>query len=165
MDLDTSLVAPPNTGPSASSSGTQQNPPSRIRKQPLNSSDPLYASLRDINFAIVGTVLNRVARRLSEDYEVPSPLCSLLTLGTTPSQDCVPDKRIREQVDGITSRASITATTFLPYFSRSLISDTNLAEDIMTYTSKQNFNRALEVQQSTFIERRLVTYLRPCCWF
>lgn len=165
MDLDTSLVAPPNTGPSASSSGTQQNLPSRIRKQPLNSSDPLYASLRDINFAIVGTVLNRVARRLSEDYEVPSPLCSLLTLGTTPSQDGVPDKRIREQVDGITSRASITATTFLPYFSHSLISDTNLAEDIMAYTSKQNFNRALEVQQSTFIERCLVTYLRSCCWF
>jgi hypothetical protein len=26
--------------------------------------------LRDVNFAIVGTVLNRVARRLSDDYEV-----------------------------------------------------------------------------------------------
>lgn len=76
IELDTSLVAPPNTAPSASSSVTQQNPPSRIRKQPLNSSDPLFASLRDINFAIVGNVLNRVARRLSDDYEVPSHLCS-----------------------------------------------------------------------------------------
>jgi hypothetical protein len=29
-----------------------------------------------------------------------------------------------------------------------LIVDTNLAEDIMTYTSRQAFNRVLEVQQS-----------------
>ena len=70
VELDTSLIAPPPTGPSASSSVVQQTPPSRTRKHPLNSSDPLYASLRDVNFAIVGTVLNRVARRLSDDYEV-----------------------------------------------------------------------------------------------
>jgi vacuolar protein sorting-associated protein 33A len=119
VELDTSLVAPSNADPSASSSGTQQNLPSRTRKQPLNSSDPLYASLRDINFAIVATMLNRVARRLSDDYEVPSTSCSLLTLGTTSSQDRVPDKRIREQIDGITSRASITATPFLLCFSLS----------------------------------------------
>jgi hypothetical protein len=72
VELDTSLVAPPNAGPSASSSVAQQTPPSRTRKLPLNSSDPLYASLRDVNFAIVGNILNRVARRLSDDYEVPS---------------------------------------------------------------------------------------------
>lgn len=41
----------------------------KTRKQPLNSTDLLYASLRDSNFAIVGTILNRVARRLMEDYE------------------------------------------------------------------------------------------------
>jgi hypothetical protein len=70
VELDTSLIAPPPTGPSASSSVVQQTAPSRTRKHPLNSSDPLYASLRDVNFAIVGTVLNRVARRLSDDYEV-----------------------------------------------------------------------------------------------
>jgi hypothetical protein len=70
VELDTSLIAPPPTGPSASSSVVQQTPSSRTRKHPLNSSDPLYASLRDVNFAIVGTVLNRVARRLSDDYEV-----------------------------------------------------------------------------------------------
>ena len=78
VELDTSLVAPPNAGPSASSSVAQQTPPSRTRKHPLNSSDPLYVSLRDVNFAIVGNVLNRVARRLSDDYEVlPWPPRSL----------------------------------------------------------------------------------------
>jgi len=70
VELDTSLIAAPPAGPSASSS-VQQTPLSHMRKHPLNSSDPLYASLRDVNFAIVGTILNRVARRLSDDYEVP----------------------------------------------------------------------------------------------
>lgn len=73
MELDTALISPPPSGPSASSSISQQNPPPRTRKYALNSSDPLYASLRDANFAIVGTILNRVARRLSEDYEVIHP--------------------------------------------------------------------------------------------
>lgn len=70
VELDTALISPATNTPSASSSVAQQTPPPRTRKQALNSSDPLYASLRDINFAIVGTVLNRVARRLSDDYEV-----------------------------------------------------------------------------------------------
>ena len=70
VELDASVIAPPPSSPSASSSVAHQTPPSRTRKHPLNSSDPLYASLRDVNFAIVGTILNRVARRLSDDYEV-----------------------------------------------------------------------------------------------
>lgn len=70
VELDTSLVAPAPNAPTASSSVAQQTASSRTRKHPLNSSDPLYASLRDINFAIVGNILNRVARRLSDDYEV-----------------------------------------------------------------------------------------------
>lgn len=70
VELDTVLISPAMNIPSASSSATPQTPQLRTRKQALNSSDPLYASLRDVNFAIVGTVLNRVARRLSDDYEV-----------------------------------------------------------------------------------------------
>ena len=57
-------------GPAASSSTTPGVPQGKTRKQALNSVDPLYASLRDANFAIVGAILNRVARRLMEDYEV-----------------------------------------------------------------------------------------------
>lgn len=70
VELDTAIISPAMNTPSASSSVTPQTPQPRTRKQALNSSDPLYASLRDVNFAIVGTVLNRVARRLSDDYEV-----------------------------------------------------------------------------------------------
>jgi vacuolar protein sorting-associated protein 33A len=70
VELDTSLTSPPSNNPTTSSSTAPLPPAPRTRKQALNSSDPLYASLRDVNFAIVGTVLNRVARRLSDDYEV-----------------------------------------------------------------------------------------------
>jgi hypothetical protein len=38
------------------------------------------------------------------------------------------------------------------YRSYLLIADTNLAEELMTYTSKQQFNRVLEVQQSKLFE-------------
>jgi hypothetical protein len=37
----------------------------------------------------------------------------------------------------------------IPHHFRKLIADTNLAEDIMTYTSQQTFIRVLEIQQST----------------
>ena len=70
VELDTSLTSPPSNNPTTSSSTAPLPSAPRTRKQALNSSDPLYASLRDVNFAIVGTVLNRVARRLSDDYEV-----------------------------------------------------------------------------------------------
>lgn len=70
VELDSSFFGSSPDGPSSSSSTTSHAATTRIRKQVLNSSDPLYASLRDVNFAIVGSVLNKVARRLSDDYEV-----------------------------------------------------------------------------------------------
>jgi len=70
VELDSSFFGSSPDGPSSSSSTTSHAATTRMRKQVLNSSDPLYASLRDVNFAIVGGVLNKVARRLSDDYEV-----------------------------------------------------------------------------------------------
>lgn len=42
---------------------------SRKRKLPLDSSDKLFHSIRDNNFARVGNVLNKIAHRLNDDYE------------------------------------------------------------------------------------------------
>ena len=96
MELDTALVAASvNAAPPASSSNAQPISISRTRKHALNSLDPLYASLRDVNFAIVGTVLNRVARRLSDDYEVRL-LVTALTIGSTSSEDGSANQRVRE---------------------------------------------------------------------
>lgn len=39
------------------------------RKHQLSSTDLLFAELRDKNFAVVGAILNKTARRLNDDYE------------------------------------------------------------------------------------------------
>jgi len=70
VELDVGMFGATTGGPAASSSTTPSISQGKTRKQPLNSTDPLYASLRDANFAIVGAILNRVARRLMDDYEV-----------------------------------------------------------------------------------------------
>jgi hypothetical protein len=111
VELDTNLISPATNTPSASSSVTQQTAPPRTRKQALNSSDPLYASLRDVNFAVVGTVLNRVARRLSDDYEVLL-YYRILIRGSASSKNSVSNQRICWQADWIASRTSVLALTY-----------------------------------------------------
>lgn len=59
-----------STAHSIPSSSTSPSPSSKRKKHLLSSSlDPLYADLRDRNFAFVGATLNRVAKRISGDYE------------------------------------------------------------------------------------------------
>jgi hypothetical protein len=75
------LLSPPPAGPSnpagsASSPSTTTAPASALNKEKkkkhhlTTSTDPLFAELRDMNFASVGKRLNRVAHRLDEDYKV-----------------------------------------------------------------------------------------------
>jgi len=71
VEVDPALLNPP---PAASTSTPQTpsfpSPTPRKRKHLLSpSTDPLFNQLRDQNFAVVGSVLNRTARRLNEDYE------------------------------------------------------------------------------------------------
>ncbi len=67
-ELDSSIVgAAPNPQSQGSSSGdVQPSQPQQglKRKIKLDSSDKLYEQLRDANFATVGSLLNKVARRL-----------------------------------------------------------------------------------------------------
>jgi len=102
VELDSNLISPATNTPPASSSVAQQTAPPRTRKQALNSSEPLYASLRDINFAIVGTILNRVARRLSDDYEVLL-LSGVLIRGSASSKDSFSNQRFRWKANWIAS--------------------------------------------------------------
>lgn len=81
MELPLSLLSPP-TAPNVASSST--SPPSGGNALPVvavkkdakkkhhltTATDPLYAELRDLNFSSVGKKLNKVARRLDEDYKV-----------------------------------------------------------------------------------------------
>jgi vacuolar protein sorting-associated protein 33A len=87
VQLPASLVSPPsNPNPNASSSSTsavQTTPLSKEakKKYQLNAkSDPLLSELRDLNFSAVGKRLNKIARRLEEDYQVMSPSVLVLLI-------------------------------------------------------------------------------------
>lgn len=95
------------------------------RKIQLDSSDKLYPTLRDANFAVVGPLLNRTARRLQSDYEA------------------------RHKSDQISDLKSFVAK--LPSYQAeqaSLKIHTSLAEEIMKTTRSEIFGRVLEVQQN-----------------
>ena len=83
MELPLSLLSPPAVGTSntASTSNTGTPPANAIpvvtvkkenkKKHHLTTvTDPLFSELRDINFSSVGKKLNKVARRLDENYKV-----------------------------------------------------------------------------------------------
>ncbi|KAL5341141.1 Sec1-like protein [Aspergillus crustosus] len=125
-DVDTSIVGASST-PQAqeSSKASQQSKQGQKRKIQLDASDQLFNQLRDANFAIVGDVLNRVARRLETDYE------SRHAAKTT--------TELREFV------------TKLPTYQlehQSLRVHTNLAEEIARNTRSDVFRKILEVQQN-----------------
>jgi len=83
VELPLSLLTPPTAGPATaantSTSATSAATPipvvavkkdSKKKHHLTTSTDPLFAELRDLNFSSVGKKLNRVARRLDEDYKV-----------------------------------------------------------------------------------------------
>ncbi|KKK20273.1 vacuolar sorting protein [Aspergillus rambellii] len=126
-DVDTSIIGA-GSAPQAqeSSKPTQQSSKqAQKRKIQLDASDQLFDQLRDANFAIVGDILNRVARRLETDYE------SRHTAKTT--------SELREFVNKL-------PTYQLEH--QSLRVHTNLAEEIMRNTRSDIFRKILEVQQN-----------------
>lgn len=124
-DVDTSIVGPATQPPQRSSTPAPAAKQGLKRKIQLDSSDQLFGQLRDTNFAIVGDLLNKVARRLESDYETRH------SAQTT--------AELREFVNR------------LPAYQQehqSLKIHTNLAEDIMRQTRSDIFRKVLEVQQS-----------------
>ncbi|GAA5921573.1 hypothetical protein JCM3775_003112 [Rhodotorula graminis] len=132
VDVDPNLL---NPGPAASTSTPSQStfggagagaPPPRKRKHLLTSTtDPLFAELRDKNFAVVGNVLNRTARRLNDDYEKRHQ-------AKTPAEL----RQFVGQLGGLQSEH------------QALRLHTNLTEQIMALTVTDEFNTGLEVQQN-----------------
>ena len=83
MELPLSLLSPPAPGANnaASTSNTASQPANSVpvvtvkketkKKHHLTTAtDPLFSELRDINFSSIGKKLNKVARRLDENYKV-----------------------------------------------------------------------------------------------
>ncbi|KAI1213788.1 vacuolar protein sorting 33A-like protein [Annulohypoxylon truncatum] len=125
-DIDSTIVGAPSQAASQSTASTPTpSTASRKRKIQLDSSDKLYDGLRDANFAIVGTLLNKVARRLQSDYD------SRHTSKTT--------AELRDFVKKLPGYQTEH---------QSLKIHTGLAEEIMKHTRADQFSRMLEVQQN-----------------
>ena len=105
-------------GPTAVSTQT------RKRRIQLDSSDKLYDQLRDLNFAMVGSALNKVARRLQGDYDRRHG-----------------NKTTAEMADFVKKLPGYQAEQ------QSLKVHTGLADEIK-HTQSEQFNRLLEVQQN-----------------
>ncbi|KAF4977257.1 hypothetical protein FZEAL_6197 [Fusarium zealandicum] len=119
--VDTTVVG----APAQSSATTSQ---SRKRTIQLDSSDKLYEQLRDANFAIVGSLLNKVARRLQQvqsDYETKHKTKTIAELKDFVSQ--LPGYQQEQQSARI---------------------HTGLAEEIIKHTRTDLFKGLLEVQQN-----------------
>jgi hypothetical protein len=127
-DVDATVVgasAPAASGPESSAQSTSTQPQPRTRKIQLDSSDKLYEQLRDMNFAIVGDLLNKVALRLQSDYESRHTTKTIAEL-----------KDFVKKLPGYQSEH------------QSLKIHTGLAEDILKYTRTDEFLKLLEVQQN-----------------
>ncbi|KAK9316918.1 Sec1-like protein [Lipomyces starkeyi] len=116
---------PPNASSSSSVISTAPITDRKTRKIVLDSNDGLFATLRDLNFAVVGTTLNRAARKLNEEYEERHQAKTVSQI-----------KEFVGKLGGLQAEH------------QSLRLHTNLAEEIMNRTQTEFFNRALEVQQN-----------------
>jgi lysine-specific histone demethylase 1 len=101
------------------------NPQGRTRKIQLDSSDKLFEQIRDTNFAVVGNLLGKVARRLKTDLD------SRHNTHTTAEL-----------------RDFVTKLPALQTEQQSLKVHIALAEEIKKNTQSEGFGRILEVQQN-----------------
>jgi len=129
-DVDSTIVGAPalptaQGASAAAAAAPASNTQARKRKIQLDSSDKLFEQLRDANFAIVGSLLNKIARRLQSDYE--SRHSSKTTAELKAFVQKLPGYQAEQQ---------------------SLKIHTGLAEEIMKHTRTENFNKLLEVQQN-----------------
>jgi len=126
-EVDSTIVGAPAlpTAQGATAATPASSTQARKRKIQLDASDKLFDQLRDANFAIVGSLLNKIARRLQSDYE--SRHSSKTTAELKAFVQKLPGYQAEQQ---------------------SLKIHTGLAEEIMKHTRAENFNKLLEVQQN-----------------
>ncbi|KAI8098314.1 Sec1-like protein [Gilbertella persicaria] len=127
VELDAALVNPAQTPKSPQPSTAPPTPTQPIKKKKyvLNSSDKLFSQLRDQNFAVVGGMLNKIAKRINENYEERHNAKTVA--------------QIRDFVGRLNE---------LQQEHQSLKIHTGIAEEIIGYTVTDEFNKVLEVQQN-----------------
>ena len=127
-EVDVSIVGPAPGQQPQSNADKPSTPITQLglkRKIPLDASDKMFDQLRDTNFAIVGNLLNKVARRLASDYDTHH------TAKTT-----------SELKDFVSKLPGYQAEQ------QSLKVHTGLTEEMLKHTGSDLFIRILEVQQN-----------------
>ncbi|KAI8974973.1 Sec1-like protein [Pilobolus umbonatus] len=99
--------------------------PLKKKKYVLNSSDKLFSQFRDQNFSAVPGMLNKIAKRINENYEERHHAKTVA--------------QIRDFVGRLGE---------LRQEHQSLAIHTGITEELMGYTVTDEFNRMLEVQQN-----------------
>lgn len=128
VELDASLVNPaqPAAVPKGVNSPQVATPPAtstntttpmKKKKYVLNSSDKLFGQLRDQNFAVVGGMLNKIAKRINENYEVGGFSKSRLMvftifLGEASCQNCRSNPRFRWSIRRASTRAPVVENSY-----------------------------------------------------
>ncbi|RKO88216.1 Sec1-like protein, partial [Blyttiomyces helicus] len=139
VELDPAIIGPSSSTPAGTGTPTSSQAPIKRKKVPLNESDKLYSQLRNLNFAVVGGLLNQVARRIRGGYEERYQ-------ATTVSQ-------IRDFVGKLGG---------LQAEHQSLHLHTGVTEEIRKFTMDSEFNYMLEVQQNFvagILDKRHVDYI------
>lgn len=124
-EVDTSILGSAPAPPQQTASSPAPTAATK-RKIQLDSSDKLYPVLRGANFATIGQILNKTARRLQSDQQ-----------------------NIKQADQSISDLKSFVQK--LPSYQAeqtALKIHTSLAEEIMKYTRAEMFGRMLEVQQN-----------------
>lgn len=125
-EVDSSILGGAPAPPQQQNGATQAPTAATKRKLQLDSTDKLYPSLRDANFATIGPALNRTARRLQSDQQSMHNK----------------DQSIADLKNLVSKLPSYQAEQ------ASLKIHTSLAEEIMKLTRSDTFSRMLEVQQN-----------------
>ncbi|GAB5593515.1 Vacuolar protein-sorting-associated protein 33 [Umbelopsis nana] len=129
VELDPSLVGPgptqPNGPQQSSTAPATGSAPAKKKNYALNSGDKLFSQLCDLNFAVVGGLLNKIAKRINENYEERHQAKTMAQIRTFVGK--LPDLQQEHQ---------------------SLRTHTGIAEQIMSQTITDDFNRMLEAQQN-----------------
>ncbi|KAI5288100.1 hypothetical protein KEM54_005472, partial [Ascosphaera aggregata] len=121
IEVDSTVI-----GAAASTSSSNATAPNTPKKKiQLDSTDSLFTQLRDANFAIVGSLLNKIARRLESEYERRHSAKST--------------SELREFVNKLPAYQAEHS---------SLKVHTDLAEEVMRHTRSDIFQKELEIQQN-----------------
>ncbi|KAG5643134.1 hypothetical protein DXG03_001524 [Asterophora parasitica] len=136
VEVPASLLSPPappaaNTAGPSTSPSTSTVPLPTLKKDAKKkhhltaTTDPLFADLRDVNFSAVGRKLNRVARRLDEDYKTN-----------------LQSKTVAQLRDFVGKLGGLQTEH------QSLRLHTGLSESLVPLTRTEEFNKSLEIQQN-----------------